>query len=342
MGLVAVKNKIMRFLQKRPTLALCVLRNWRAAFYNEAKVVLSAGIARSNSDSKEHMLRLRVHSLEKGLIMRPLRPVFAKSYIVETVELFAERFKQHQGLDCYDELLNWANSVLAEYFRVTGSDSEIDKARQAYEKLNETEHGLDGHHIPFVRPVEPLAIKYDDLLELAERRRSVRHVLEKQVEWEVLEKAMMVARQSPSACNRQGYKFHVIQDRSLIERVADLYGDYGSLQKGFPSLIVITGRMEAYGLGERHATYIDASLAAMSFQYALEVQGVGSCCIMWMENRERDEAIRPLLGLSDTEHPVIFMGVGYPVDTHPVPKSTKKSVDQLLRRVGESPAEADV
>jgi nitroreductase len=95
---------------------------------------------------------------------------------------------------------------------------------------------------------------------------------------------------------------------------------------------VLVGRLRAYfDPRDRHVIYIDASLAAMAFQFALEVQGVGSCCINWPDVRDREQKIGQLLGLAPDERVIMLISFGYPDPTGLVPYSQKKSLDELRR-----------
>ena len=77
------------------------------------------------------MLRRNTHRLEKGLIMRPRRPVFAEGFIGETVDAYA-RACATPGFSAGE--LKWAGDVLAEYFSVVEDTPIIREARDAFER----------------------------------------------------------------------------------------------------------------------------------------------------------------------------------------------------------------
>ena len=60
------------------------------------------------------LLRRNTHRLEKGLIMRPRRSVFAEAFILETVECYSRAVRSTQ-LDSNE--LKWATDVLDEYLK---------------------------------------------------------------------------------------------------------------------------------------------------------------------------------------------------------------------------------
>jgi nitroreductase len=75
--------------------------------------------------------------------------------------------------------------------------------------------------------------------------------------------------------------------------------------------------------------YIDASLAAMAFQLALETRGVGSCCINWPDVEEQEAAMARALRLAPHERVVLCLSVGYPDPEGLVAFSQKKSLDEI-------------
>jgi nitroreductase len=67
--------------------------------------------------------------------------------------------------------------------------------------------------------------------------------------------------------------------------------------ENFPCVVVLIGKVRAFPFErDRHVIYFDASLAAMAFQFALEVQGVSSCCINWPDIPERERMMAQTLG----------------------------------------------
>ena len=59
-----------------------------------------------------------------------------------------------------------------------------------------------------------------NFFELINKRESVRGYLDKPVEKEKIEKIIECARLSPSACNAQPWKFVVVNDKDILEKVA--------------------------------------------------------------------------------------------------------------------------
>lgn len=280
----------------------------------------------AGAEAAEFTLRRNVHRLEKGLLMRPRRDVFAKAYVAETVDAYA--VARHSA-DA--DLIRWATDVLDTYFEVVEAEGPIRPAADEYARLRSADVPVVevGRRIPYLRETTPLPVSIDDLEALAHRRRSVRWFDSKAVPREAVDRALAVALQSPSACNRQPFTFRVFDDPDLAQRVAEVPMGTRGYVHNIPAIAVIVGRQRAYfSERDRHLIYVDGSLAAMSFMYALEVQGIGSCPINWPDIEEREREMSQLLGLAPDERPIMLVAFGYPDPDGAVAYSQKKPVQE--------------
>jgi nitroreductase len=148
----------------------------------------------------------------------------------------------------------------------------------------------------------------------------------------MIDRAIEVAAQSPSACNRQPFEFRVIDDPELVRAVSVIPMGTAGYADNIPVFVVLVGQQRNYfDERDRHLIYIDGSLAAMGFVYALEAQGLSSCCINWPDVEDRERKMAALLKLEADERPVMCLAVGHPDPAGLVAYSQKKPVDQLRR-----------
>jgi nitroreductase len=309
-----------------------------AKFSREQRAVLAGQrLFQEIAEAPAHtcsLLRRNTHRLEKGLLMRPRRSVFALDYIQETVECYERVHRDSAALNDYDRgELKWAHDVLASYFDVTGSHPLIDTLRTRFRALPGLQAPAATPLVPYRRELAaPLSIAYDDLVALAHRRRSVRWFLQQRVPRDLIEKAVLVAAQSPSACNRQPFVFRIFDDPELAHRVGAIPAGTAGFSENFPAVVVVVGQQRHYfDERDRHVIYIDGALASMSFVYALETLGLSSCCINWPDIEEREQAMAEFLGLEPDERPIMLIAVGYPDPEGLVACSQKKSLSQLCR-----------
>ena len=281
-------------------------------------------------------LRRNIHRLEKGLIMRPRRAVFALEYIEETVKAYQRAVAEaNDAADTTNGEMNWAGDVLTDYFEACEPHPLIDRLRGDFEKLSkpafEAMATRSDRFRPYVRDLSSVpSVDYEQLLGLAVRRRSVRWFLNKSVPRELVEKAVQIASLSPSACNRQPFEFRFFDEPEHLSRVAALPGGTKGFHEQFPLVGVVIGSLaHYYDERDRHVIYIDGGLATMSLVYALETLGLSSCCINWPDLESAELEAAKVLGLRDYERPVMFLAIGFPDPEGKVPYSEKKSVSQL-------------
>ena len=80
-----------------PPLRLCYFAWFNRAFRREQTAVLAGRLQYQHhlrhAKKSSALLRRNIHRLEKGLIMRPRRAVFAEDYILETVRSYVLNYQ---------------------------------------------------------------------------------------------------------------------------------------------------------------------------------------------------------------------------------------------------------
>jgi len=275
-------------------------------------------------------LRRNIHRIEKGLIMRPRRPTFALDYIDETVDLFSTATAVE---DFSRQELEWAGAVLDKYFSSVIEEGPIRGARTRFYQSWRQVGASDT--VPYLhRDLPDPAISIDQLDALAVRRRSVRWFKSEPVPDDLLNRAIEVATNTPSACNRQPYTFFVVNSVSDAPTIAGLAMGTSGYAHNIPCLIVVVGNLSAYAHErDRHLIYIDSSLAAMQLMLALETQGLSTCPINWPDIASRDRAMQKALSLAAYEKPIMLIAVGYADPMGGIAYSQKKPIDLVRREV---------
>ncbi len=283
-------------------------------------------IAAGAVDGARYTLRRDTHRLEKGLSMQPRRPVFALDYIEEAVAALSIVVAAKAPED--ELLLRWATDVQKVYFDACSHDQLV-PLRARFEQLSESVHGRTGAAVPYQRDANVELPTFEQMRALAWRRRSVRWFKQDPVPRELVDHALEVGLLAPSACNRQPYRFCILERREDIDRVGAIPMGTKGFIHNVPMLIVVVGQLRAFHHDrDRHLIYIDASLAIMGFEFALETQGLSSCSINWPSIPQKERAIKKALRLASDETPVMLIAVGYPDPEGLVPYSQKKPLSQ--------------
>ncbi|WP_018931032.1 nitroreductase family protein [Gracilibacillus lacisalsi] len=271
--------------------------------------------------------RRNIHRIEKGLTMKNSKEVFALNYIEETVNFYCDLIKSSN----ITNTTIWANDVLSEYFKVIRKTFYLTILEKNFlDASKKLKIDKKEYFKPYLRKKQKINISYEEFYTLSKYRRSVRYYKDYKVSRDLIDKAIELAIESPSACNRQPFHFKVIDDKSLLDKVIKLpkgvlgYGDQ------IPHLAIIIGNLASFSdVRDRHLIYIDASLAAMTFIYALEIQNISSCIINWPDIEELEKEMQVLLNLDYFERPIMLIGFGYADHNIPVAFSAKKSISKI-------------
>ncbi|WP_058835574.1 nitroreductase family protein [Luteimonas abyssi] len=277
-------------------------------------------------------LRRNVHRLEKGILMRPRREVFALEYLVETIEFYERAALDHARGTSEPEELAWAFSVLETYFAVVDvTHPRIAQARERFEATRVHFVPERRERVPYRHSeIIPSAASYEDVLALARQRRSTRWFQQRPVPRELVDKALLVARESPSACNRLPYEFRIFDDPALVARVASIPVGTAGYGHQIPMLAVVIGRLHHYfSPRDRHVIYVDGALASMSFMYALESLGLASSVINWPDFEPLERKMQKALKLDDDERVIMLVAVGYADPDGLIAHSEKKPLDVI-------------
>ena len=155
------------------------------------------------------------------------------------------------------------------------------------------------------------------LLELLKQRKSVREFLDTAVESEKIMTCLEAARVAPSACNSQPWKFIIVNDRELKNRLCKVAfsGIYSinSFCKMAPVIVAVVSEKSKFlatigGMFRGTKYYlIDIGIACEHFVLQAEELGLGTCWIGWFNER----AVKTLLNVPHSKKIDILIALGY-------------------------------
>lgn len=153
-------------------------------------------------------------------------------------------------------------------------------------------------------------------------RRSIRVFSEREVSLDLVLKAIDIARYAPSARNSQPWRFIVITDRELLDKLSRLHGGARPLANAKLAVLVLASEKES------PTSYIvDASLAAMYLWLALHCMGLGA---VWIQTLRDVESIRELLEIPSEYVPIGLLAIGYPSEKpHAKPRKPLEDIVYL-------------
>ena len=155
------------------------------------------------------------------------------------------------------------------------------------------------------------------LLELLKQRKSVRNFLNRPVEREKILMCLEAARVAPSACNSQPWKFIIVDDRELKNKLCKkAFGGIYSINSFFkmaPVIVVVVSEKSKFlarigGMFRGTKYYlIDIGIAGEHFVLQAEDLGLGTCWIGWFN----ESAVKSLLNVPRNKKVDILIALGY-------------------------------
>jgi nitroreductase len=263
------------------------------------------------------------HSIEKGLSYEETRLGFGKE-VLDNLLLLMNGYKSC-GFPLDTEFYSTALSNLYKYIELHEKKGyDVEHLKQQVKNLNGRSNDLGGTYD--LRIKEVLENLNCDFEKFSMSRHSVRDFSDKPVDIELVKKAIHLAQNTPSACNRQGWKIRVIADDS-VKRVMEK-NQNGN--RGFGHLIdkylLITTDSRYFAMPrERNQPYIDGGMYAMNLLYSLHYNGIATIPLSASLTYEQEKNIRRALKLEESENLILFIGIGNYLESCKIPKSTRKT-----------------
>jgi len=164
-----------------------------------------------------------------------------------------------------------------------------------------------------------------DVFTAISNRRSIRKYSSKPVEEEKLMKVLEAGRLSPSANNRQNWKFIVVRDEETRKKLAAACGNNTFVAEA-PVTLVICGIMTDNDImmcGQPRHT-VDCSIATSFMILQAYELGLGTC---WL-GAFREPEVKEILNIPDNVRVVAITPLGYP-DQEPVSRG-RKSLNEVV------------
>jgi len=171
------------------------------------------------------------------------------------------------------------------------------------------------------------------LLELINERQSVRRYSSKPVEKEKIEQCIEAAYLAPSACNAQPWKFVIIDDEELKNKIAkETYNPVISFNHFVPqSPVIIAIVVEKSPIVPRvggrikHKPYylMDIGIAAEHICLQAAEIGLGTCMLGWFN----EKAVKKLINVPKERDIPLLISIGYPIENYPHRKKIRKAFD---------------
>ena len=163
------------------------------------------------------------------------------------------------------------------------------------------------------------------VLEQIRNRYSVRAYRERPVEPEKLKAVLEAARLAPTARNMQDWRFVVVQDKAIRERLQVAANNQPFVAQA-PVVIACCATQPDYVMRcGQHSAPIDVSIAMDHMTLQAVEEGLGTC---WIGSFYEDQ-VKEILAIPDEVRVIELMTLGYPADSPPASKN-RNSLDEMV------------
>ncbi|WP_291280310.1 polysaccharide pyruvyl transferase family protein [Galactobacter sp.] len=279
------------------------------------------------------------HAIEKGLSRSNFRPGFGKIAVPGLAKEINAWLAAGRSTD--DTFLISSAGVMRNYLQ-RHQDLGVDVSHFWSLFGEQAQHVINHAHLreggvlraTDVRESDDVITQDRDFLDVMYGRRSVREYTDQPVSDAEIARAVEIAMQSPSVCNRQAARVHQFEDPALIKAVLDLQGGFSGYEMP-PRLLLVSSDLDAFLFAtERNQAFVDGGLFMMSLLLGLTEVGLGSCSLNTAMGTKKEAAIRQLIDIPDHEVFISFIAVGHYDGDVLVPRSKRVEPGMVLTKHG--------
>ncbi len=163
-----------------------------------------------------------------------------------------------------------------------------------------------------------------DVFEAVSKRRSIRKYKDIEVEDEKLQDILEVARISPSAANRQEWKFIVVKDKESREKLVEAANGQQFVAEAPITIVACSTESERVMPCGQHAYTVDLSIAVSFMILEATELGLGTC---WLGAYD-EEKVRNILNIPERIRVPAMFTLGY-ADENPHARP-RKHLDEIV------------
>ena len=286
----------------------------------------------------EYVLLRETHTIEKGLSLHNPRKGFGQQKVKELMAHLAA-YQHRYGADNPDFLryplltiCYWMDYTKANGVEIPALEQQFEAlARQSgvetlpHERVTEQAEVFAEAGVREITREEVQQAAREDFRSLLHSRHSVRYFMAEPVGHATIDEALRMAQQTPSACNRQGWKTHVFEGNACHEMLKWQGGSRG-FEEDVHQAILVTASQKAFLYYEMHQAYVDGGLYAMNLINALHALGLGTIPLSCGFKERKLRRLRRQFDIPSEELPIVIIGFGQLPDRFKVAVSERKDI----------------
>jgi nitroreductase len=323
--MVTIKQKIRNALPKKVLYWYYLRLAVNAVMPDLRRRVRDKVYNNSRFDRIKRDLTLAYHIVEKGLTMPEPRPGFGRAVVAglcKTIFDYDAFALPHNELEFRQSV-----SVLKEY-RQFHAKIGFELDQEVAGLLSEIESIYKN-----VKGEKQICITGKDYFKAVDKpfnefcysRFSVRNYTDREVPLNVLHECIDLAQKSPSFCNRQPTRVHIVKSPEKKQKILSLQNGNRGFGHLAETLLVLTSVISTTkDIHERNENHLNGGMFAMTLLNALHWKKIAACSLNWSVSNDKDQEIRKILTIPENEVALMMISCGYPPEEFSIARSPRK------------------
>lgn len=269
------------------------------------------------------------HRIEKGLSLPSPRPGFGRDVLLR-LDKNLQNYKTLHEKDFVYYIGVGAYRAYAEYHSMCNEmlSPEISDIIDIYSE----DFSVEQTSVVGLQSISQSTINSSTLSAFYESRSSCRKFKKDSIiTKDKLYKAIDMAKQTPSVCNRQPWRVHFFSEDKVKEILSLQNGNVG-FGNEVPYIAVVTCDLKAfYAPSERNQAFVDGGLFSMSFLLALHSLDIKACALNWCDTFGVRRKFSKLGVVDSSEVVIMIIAFGYAEHEATCAKSPRLATENFLK-----------
>jgi len=293
----------------------------------------NAGFMKKTQKSDLSYIIWSYHVIEKGLTMPNRKLGFGFNRLIDLIHAIRSYVARY-SCDSNNKQLFFAASVVFSYEKIHNENC----FSLPVELVDEIKiiHSM----FPRVKPHDEIEFSSKGFFEnndncfptFSSARHSVRDFSNEAIPLDDIIEAIKLAKDCPSACNRQPTKVHIVTKSEQIEFCLERQNGNRGFGKFANKLLIVTADVRTLlGSQELFDLFTNAGIFIMNLSYSLQYKKIGSCILNWYSPIKCDKQIRKELNIPENEVIVSFIVCGKVKEHFMVADSLRYDVSEIIK-----------
>jgi nitroreductase len=326
----ALKNKLKKLMPQKFLFLYYLHTARKACDYDLQRRVHDKVYNDSEDEKVKRDLTLAYHIVEKGLTMPVPRPGFGKPVVISLINTVLKY--QKMKLPQHEMEFRQSVSVLKEY-KEFHEHINFNLDNDLAEKL-----GLLENLFNSIEGLKQLKLSRDEYFRDADKpfdlfcrsRYSARNYTDLEIPLSVLYRCIDLAQKSPSFCNRQPTRVHIVKSPEKKTRILEIQNGNRGFGHLAETLLVISSVISTTkDIHERNENHLNGGMFIMTLLNALHFNRIGACSLNWSVTNDKDVKLRNILNIPENEVLLMIISCGYVPDEFSIASSPRKNAKEI-------------